>query len=76
MLRFSFCTFSVGLSTADNLQASLVMSLLFIDERKVGEFIDALCGFKKSVTSQVLVVLDISHFVFDISFVPASSFYF
>ena len=76
MLRFSFCTFSVGLSTADNLQASLVMLLLFIDERKVGEFIDALFGFRKSVTSQVLVVLDISHFVFDISFVPASSFYF
>ena len=76
MLRFSFCTFSVGFSTADNLQASLVMSLLFIDERKVRVFIDAFCGFKESVTSQVLVVLDISHFVFDISFVPASSFYF
>ena len=76
MLSISLRAFSVGFSTADNLQASLVMSLLFIDERKVGEFIDALFGFKKSVTSQVLVVLDISHFVFDISFVPASSFYF
>ena len=76
MLRFSFCTFSVGLSTADNLQASLVMSLLFIDERKVGAFIDAFCGFQESVTSQVLVVLDKSHFFFDISLVPASSFYF
>ena len=76
MLRFSLCAFSFGLSTADNLQASLVMSLLFIDERKVGVFIDAFCSFKESVTSQVLVVLDISHFVFDISFVPASSFYF
>ena len=76
MLSISLRAFSVGFSTADNLQASLVMSLLFIDEQIVGVFIDALCGFKESVTSQVLVVLDITHFVFDISLVPASSFYF
>ena len=69
MLSISLRAFSVGFSTADNLQASLVMSLLFIDERKVGVFIEKNWGFKGSMTSQL-------HIVFDISLVPVCSFYF